>query len=334
MHEGLFAAVIAWPKVPLFQPNGGDGMHCFRGSKPLDASSRGRTSRAHVAWLVPAALASTLLLSAAAVASNFQSFTTQTAFNSFVTGPTYTTVFTGNASAPELIYSSGGSPNFSYAVRAKDGSNTPVFVQLTNTPFGSIGPNDVNPGNQLFFEKQPSSASISAFGGFFSLRDWLASGVRTSGTMTLTAFDGATQVFQGDFTVSGTGSTFFGIAADESNPITRVQLTGAPTAASFWNVNAEQVTVGVVPVPEPSTLALGGCAVLAIVFARRMKPRKARAVIGVSIALLAMHVTSTMADSSFSPRPSDTAVAQVVEGRSLVPPMEPLGPSVADSHSL
>jgi hypothetical protein len=315
-------------RVPLHQPNRGEDMHRYIGSKPLDVSSRGRTSRAHVRWLAPAAAMCMVLLGAAAVASNFQTFSTQTAFNSFVTGPTFTQSFTGSDSAAFFDFQSGGSPNYAFRVTAVNPSEQQVGVSLLTLPFSSISPSPIVPDNALVFTRQVGSAPISAFGGFFSIRDWDSGGARTTGTVTLTAFDGALQVAQHSFSVSTADGTFFGIAADDSNPITQVRLTGFSPDPTFYNVNAEQVTVGVVPVPEPSTLALGGCAILAIVCARRLKPRKARAVIGVSIVFLAMHVTSTMADSSFTPRPSDLAVVQAVEGRSIAPPMEPLGTAV------
>jgi hypothetical protein len=309
-------------------------MHRFMGLKPLDVSSRGRTSRALVRWLAPAALMATLVLGTAAVASNFQTFSTPAAFNSFVTGPSFTQSFTSGTSAPFLDFQSGGTPNYAFRVTAVNPSDQQVGVSVITTPFSSIGPSPIVAGNALVFTRQVGSAPISAFGGFFSIRDWDFGGVRTTGTVTLTAFNGASQVAQHGFSVSSVDGTFFGIAADDSNPITHVRLTGFSSDPNFYNVAAEQVTVGVVPVPEPSTLALGGCAILAIVCARRLKPRKARAVIGVSIVFLAMHVTSTMADSSFAPRPSDMAVVQVGEGRSLVTPMQQLDPAVFISSAV
>lgn len=303
-------------------------MHRFNGWKSLDTSSRGRTSRAHVAWLAPAALASTLLVGAAAVASNFNTYTSQTAFNSFVTGPTFTQTFTGNNTSAAFYDFSGNS--FAYRVAAVTSGSVQVNVSLVNNPLSAITPSSISAGNSLVFTRQAPSSVISAFGGFFSMSDGGNGGTRTSGTMTLTAFNGASQVFQGSFAVGDTGGTFFGIAGQENSPITSVRLSGVADP-TFNSVNAEQLTLGVVPVPEPSTLALGGCALVAIVLARRLKPRKARAVIGTAVAILAMHVTSSMADSSFTPQPSTTAVVLEAGGRYMAPPMEPLGPSSASS---
>jgi hypothetical protein len=91
----------------------------------------------------------------------------------------------------------------------------------------------------------------------------------TTESYTVTAFSGATQVDSNTFALSTTLSSTsslatFSLSSSISSPITKITVTTPNSGTNGWDflVDSIQVTTNPQGVPEPSTIAMGGTALL------------------------------------------------------------------------
>ena len=115
-----------------------------------------------------------------------------------------------------------------------------------------------------------TSGAPTAMGGYFFATN--ISGSLTTGTINVSINGG--QFLQTISTSSATN--FFGWVSPNDTPITdfQVSTTQPGTGVSYWPTANNLILAQAVPVPEPSTYALGGLAALTLSLVSRRRKRK------------------------------------------------------------
>jgi hypothetical protein len=105
----------------------------------------------------------------------------------------------------------------------------------------------------------------SVTGVLFNGQDRVASG--NTETYTVTAKSGATQVDTHNYSLStnltsASSVTTFSLSSTVALPITMVTVTTPDVATNGWNFLVDTIVAQGAPVPEPSTIVMGGTALL------------------------------------------------------------------------
>lgn len=166
------------------------------------------------------------------------------------------------------------------AATATDTTNTQVGTGTPNGTFATSGTHYLyDNGNGPFDARLTFSGSVRGF-GFFATD--LSDGVPDELQLTLTLSDESTQTFTTNFGTNNNNANvlFFGVVSGPGSlAIAGVELKNLlPTSGDAFGI--DDVTVGVLAVPEPSSLILMGLGGLAV--AIRADRRRARAAVRMS----------------------------------------------------
>jgi hypothetical protein len=195
------------------------------------------------------ALSVTLALASTASAAIVTTFADAAAFQVTLESGSYLETFDSLTNPPSnpLNLSSGG---FAFTVSGPNG----LYSEIGGTGSRFLGLNNATDALTFTF----TGGTPTAIGGNFFNTDMADN--FTAGNVTLTLNDGTIY----SFVSLNTGvSPFVGFTTDNANPIT--SLTIQSTSPSAWS-SLDNLVVGRVAIPEPSTYALGA-GVLALGFA-------------------------------------------------------------------
>jgi hypothetical protein len=149
-----------------------------------------------------------------------------------------------------------GNPNF-----------LPQFPSHGSPPnlYGTTDVADASLLSTITLNLDASQGITSVTGVLFNGQNAVASG--TSETYAVTAFSNATQVDSHNYALSidltsANSVTNFSLSSTAAQPITRVTFTTPNAGTNGWDFLVDSIVAQGATVPEPSTLVMGGTAVL------------------------------------------------------------------------